>query len=258
MIVYYLLAILAIYIVSTLIIHLLNVNKKRQLAKENSLFDDKSKHSIKNVCIIVAHPDDEVMFFGPIIRYMSSFKTNRMHVLCLTTGNYYGLGRTRTIEMKESCHHLIQSGFKWNIFEDLEIIDEPTLPDHPTAAWNKELCSKIISNYIGRKKIDILISFDEHGISSHPNHCVLNELLVRIKENSEFSSLKFFKLKTVNLFRKYMFLFDLIPTFMADIFLKDRKNSLTVVSSYHDFVITIKSMMKHRSQLVWFRWLYIL
>jgi N-acetylglucosaminylphosphatidylinositol deacetylase len=36
--------------------------------------------------LVTAHPDDEVMFFGPIIYYTSRANSSQIYLLCLTMG----------------------------------------------------------------------------------------------------------------------------------------------------------------------------
>lgn len=38
------------------------------------------------VCVLVAHPDDEAMFFTPVIKYMCGESGSQVYVLCLTNG----------------------------------------------------------------------------------------------------------------------------------------------------------------------------
>jgi N-acetylglucosaminylphosphatidylinositol deacetylase len=40
----------------------------------------------KNVMFVIAHPDDESMFFSPTINYFTSTACN-LHILCFSTGN---------------------------------------------------------------------------------------------------------------------------------------------------------------------------
>lgn len=37
--------------------------------------------------LVTAHPDDEVMFFGPLL-YLSKFNNTKIYLLCLSIGNY--------------------------------------------------------------------------------------------------------------------------------------------------------------------------
>jgi len=38
-----------------------------------------------NVLLVIAHPDDEIMFFSPILNYFSNIR-NLVSILCLSTG----------------------------------------------------------------------------------------------------------------------------------------------------------------------------
>jgi N-acetylglucosaminylphosphatidylinositol deacetylase len=47
--------------------------------------------------IVIAHPDDEAMFFVPTIKYLRKY--NNISLLCLSNGNATGLGRIREKEL---------------------------------------------------------------------------------------------------------------------------------------------------------------
>lgn len=226
------------YISITLIVYVLYL----------SFYKTKNKHLKKerNVCLLIAHPDDEAMFFGPTIRQLSS--TNRLFILCMTNGNHYGLGELRKKELLQSCKCLVGS----KSLIDVKLVDEPQLPDCPKTEWNFDLCSKIVSDYLTQNKIDICVTFDKHGVSSHKNHCALFSVVNRVKSNHR--NTMFYALKTTNFIRKYLFLFDLLITLISNL---KSENKLVTISSFKDYVITLKAMMQHHSQLLWFRWLYI-
>ena len=44
----------------------------------------------KNILFVTAHPDDEAMFFVPTIMNLKKFYN--IHLLCLSTGNFDGIG----------------------------------------------------------------------------------------------------------------------------------------------------------------------
>ena len=71
----------------------------------------------RNILYVIAHPDDEAMFFAPSI--VSLRATNNLHLLCLSTGNADGLGRTREKELQASA--------KWLGFQSATVIDDPEL-----------------------------------------------------------------------------------------------------------------------------------
>lgn len=56
----------------------------------------------KSVLLVTAHPDDECMFFTPSIRNFIN-EGSRVDLLCLSTGNYDGMGQQRRGELERSC-----------------------------------------------------------------------------------------------------------------------------------------------------------
>ncbi|KAL2653496.1 hypothetical protein R1flu_021624 [Riccia fluitans] len=57
----------------------------------------------ENNLLLVAHPDDECMFFGPTLLLLSMLGGCEFHVLCISIGNADGLGSLRKLEMMSSC-----------------------------------------------------------------------------------------------------------------------------------------------------------
>src|SRR5436309_8800216 len=53
---------------------------------------------IESVLLVIAHPDDEVMFFTPMIRLLAELGCT-IQILCLSQGQ----GKGREDELKESC-----------------------------------------------------------------------------------------------------------------------------------------------------------
>lgn len=51
----------------------------------------------KNILFVLAHPDDECMFFTPTIRSLK--QSCNLYILVLCNGGYDGLGKERTVEM---------------------------------------------------------------------------------------------------------------------------------------------------------------
>jgi LmbE family N-acetylglucosaminyl deacetylase len=67
---------------------------------------DFSMWAQRRVALVVAHPDDEAMFFTPTIASLRAQQC-AIFVLCLSTGNFYGLGATRRREMQASCSDVL-------------------------------------------------------------------------------------------------------------------------------------------------------
>jgi N-acetylglucosaminylphosphatidylinositol deacetylase len=74
----------------------------------------------KNVMFVIAHPDDESMFFSPTINYFTSTACN-LHILCFSTGNADGMGSIRDQELHRACAVLKVP------LQQLKILDHPNL-----------------------------------------------------------------------------------------------------------------------------------
>lgn len=75
----------------------------------------------KRICLLIAHPDDEAMFFSPTVLALTRPGTgNHVSILCLSSGDAEGLGETRKRE-------LINSGLILGLKEekDVQVIDNP-------------------------------------------------------------------------------------------------------------------------------------
>lgn len=57
----------------------------------------------RRVCLLIAHPDDEAMFFSPTVLALTRPGAgNHVRILCLSTGDADGLGETRRRELVKS------------------------------------------------------------------------------------------------------------------------------------------------------------
>ena len=172
---------------------------------------------------VIAHPDDESMFFVPTIRALVDERLRKQQqlkhqhnsphgnyvvwILCLTTGNYDGLGLVRRDELIQVAYgpNTILGCDKVIFLDDESENDKKNdeqllllLPqDHPTKRWNKEYVSSKIEEtliqhikmqeqeeeseqqQVQEEEIDekmpshrrvVLITFDELGVSGHVNH----------------------------------------------------------------------------------------
>ncbi|KAL9656028.1 hypothetical protein ABK040_007647 [Willaertia magna] len=92
------------------------------LKEENEQKELKEEDNERNVGIVIAHPDDEAMFFTPLIQSLNEMNNNlnnlntdntdnnfknkkkiKIHLLCLSSGNANGIGKERIFELEKSC-----------------------------------------------------------------------------------------------------------------------------------------------------------
>lgn len=144
--------------------------------------------------------------------------------------------------------------------------------------------SKTSSSKAPTALIDVIITFDKHGVSSHPNHtscyhgavAFLSELM-RGRSGWE-PPVTLYTLNSVNIVRKYTHVFDAVLTIMSATLtlgrqggglrkLKGRASEQTSPPNPHlmFFVSGINAWTKaqkamvtgHWSQMIWFRWGWI-
>lgn len=79
-------------------------------------------------------------------------------------GNSNGLGELRTCELYHSCSMLGIQQSKVMIVDDVDLQDG--LQQH----WDVCTVAKHVSEYVEKVEAEVLITFDQHGVSGHPNH----------------------------------------------------------------------------------------
>jgi alpha-1,3-glucosyltransferase len=144
--------------------------------------------------LVTAHPDDEALFFVPTIRALlvkkqsrpvsvfgndevATFPQNHCDVwlVCVTSGNYDGLGNIRKNELHKSAELL-------KITKLIQIDESTIAADHPHHRWNIEKVARLLVETIRDNIIQVsqqektkwegieFISFDDEGVSGHINH----------------------------------------------------------------------------------------
>ena len=141
----------------------------------------------------------EIRFFVPTIKELQ--KRNDIFLMCLSNGNYEGLGKIREKELINACKVL---GFK----EPPVCLDVPELQDGPGNDWSEEKILELVKEYLESNPMDIIVTFDEYGISYHPNHIKIPLAMAKLFDSEEHV-VDLMCLKTVNLFRKYISLVDI-------------------------------------------------
>ncbi|WAR64147.1 hypothetical protein PtB15_16B307 [Puccinia triticina] len=183
------------------------------------------------IMLVVAHPDDECLFFSPTLlnllspRFVNRTEFNsstphpqpqnnssedaqinlefpRAHILSLSSGNADGLGIKRTREMRASCWafgipspHCI-------------VLDHPELPDSMSVWWPEDTIAEFVRLYVDLWDIDAIITFDHHGVSGHANHRAIAAALSRqVHSDPKFPMT--FMLRSTWIFEKYTSLLSL-------------------------------------------------
>ncbi|XP_060768575.1 N-acetylglucosaminyl-phosphatidylinositol de-N-acetylase isoform X3 [Neoarius graeffei] len=150
----------------------------------------------------------------------------------------------------------------------LFLLDLPSreLQDDPKIEWSIALTASLILKHITTYSINLVcrpneitwdylsqvLTFDEGGVSGHANHIAIYKALGhlafvgRIPEGCQVLSLH-----TISILRKYLSLFELPISWLLP-------SSFCCIIGPNEYKKAKEAMLHHRSQLLWFRRLYIL
>ncbi|CAB3407751.1 unnamed protein product [Caenorhabditis bovis] len=193
------------------------------------------------VLLLIAHPDDETMFFAPTIRALLQ-SGHRVFTLCVSNGNFYGKGSIRS---RELCLAVSRLGISAS---DLTCLDYDEFADGDN--WNRQNLSYVVMRHVEVLAVDAIISFDNYGVSGHKNHISCFEALQIAYSNGVVpSDVQIFVLDSIPLFRKYIGLFDALFSF--------GRSPFFYFARFRDVGACWAAMLAHRSQFVWFRALFI-
>lgn len=243
---------------------------------------------LRRVLLVIAHPDDEVMFFSPALLQLGYWtelaKENEsslhfiyslsdtsldlhksssagslllsrrnlplieVHVLCLSVGSSGGDGLVRRQELYASCESFgIQR-------KNISIIDHPKLQDGSDQHWNHSIIQSLLSKHYNSAPFDIIFTFDELGVSCHPNHMAIYHGVRLFLAADASSSVRAFSLHSPNLFLKFSswisVLFFPVFSLVYDISF--------INNIYQVYLVAIPRMLAHHSsQMFWFRYFYL-
>lgn len=100
-------------------------------------------NGIKRALLVTAHPDDESMFFLPLVRSLVDAPSEwELHLLCLSRGNFDGLGATRELEMR-TC-----AAFLGIAAANVRVLEEPALQDGMQTQWNEGRVAELALEYM--------------------------------------------------------------------------------------------------------------
>ncbi|NWT99320.1 PIGL acetylase, partial [Urocynchramus pylzowi] len=164
------------------------------------------------------------------------------------SGNYYKQGEIRKKELEQSCCVL---GIPAS---DVTVIDHRDLPDDPAVEWDTQLLATLVLKHIEAKNINLVVTFDAGGVSGHANHI---SLYTAVRYNVckllwvPLGWCRVLVLESVNLCRKYISFLDVLISCLLP------RDALFILTE--EETEQAKSAMRcHRSQLLWFRQLYLL
>lgn len=211
----------------------------RDIIKKTNYFNLKPKR----VLVVIAHPDDECMFFGPLIVNLVR-RQKIVNVLCLSNGDAENKGRLRKYELYDSCRML------GVLAENITLTCSPLRKDGHQHKWEVKNIAGLILDYVEAFSIDSVVTFDSGGVSGHPNHISLFRAVSFLNLQHQLPvNCSIFVLNSISLVRKYSSILDCLVSLLT--------SNIVFILSSHEHDIVRQAMKKHKTQYVWYRKLYM-
>lgn len=204
--------------------------------------------SRRNVLLVFAHPDDESMFFTPLLEGLRG--RHNIFLLCLSNGNFSGLGKVRARELVDA------AAFFGVLAPNVDVVDHPALRDGMQEQWPPELVATLVRARISQWNVDVVFTFDDNGVSGHPNHIAVHRGM-RLLAAERNGTCPIYTLRTRPTWSKYVSAMSLLPHAISTSHSNTAQGNIVVVVAPAKSLHSLWAMMRHRSQLVWFRYLFV-
>lgn len=232
---------------------------------------------VSTVNLLIAHPDDEVMFFAPTLLnlndYFSSLsKSIKFNIICFSNGNFDGLGDARAHELQNSINLLLNNNGSSN-YTKIYLFNHS---DGMHENWDIVKMEAQLANILTDIDNSIILTFDHNGVSKHPNHIACyktgynywlhnkrNTSLLTLNSYNSNILLKYsgFMWQIIKLIFNRWFKFIDMET-LGKFYLhfsskNDAGNQITFINSYSQYILAYATMLNaHKSQVVWFRFFW--
>lgn len=204
--------------------------------------------------LVIAHPDDEAMFFLPAIRSAQQAGYS-VDILCLSNGGGGGHGPLREKELVASAAVLGVPA------EDVAVLDDPQMQDGMQTWWETDVVEQAVRKHVAKRPYELLLTFDASGISGHINHRATHQGVKAFTSSAAGSKIPCYELETVFIGRKFSSIFDLtlswLTTVLINLFSSPSDGPAAVLAIQPDPLLSHKVMSAHWSQYAWFRVLFV-
>ncbi|CAK7324863.1 unnamed protein product [Dovyalis caffra] len=182
-----------------------------------------------------------------LLGQLDSLSLRAINMFCLVPGNADGMGDTRRRELYQACAVLKVP------LQQVKVLDHPDLQDGFGRVWNHDLLTKIIEEEVSSHGIDMIITFDNHGVSGHCNHRDVHYGVRKLLRNVS-QSIEAWELVSTSILRKYSGPVDIWLSMLLP--MKYPDGTMHCLLNEHPQK-SFHAMAEHLSQWVWFRKLFV-
>lgn len=195
--------------------------------------------------VLTAHPDDEILFFGPLLQYLEEHNTSTL-VLCLTTGGWRSSAKAHEGSKQDPSQGALRVSELTSLSKKFSYIRthqlRTPLLDDPCTFWDKDLLQIILYGMnIALGDTITVYTFDEKGATGHINHCQIGLAVLEYRLNA----------------RCYVLQTPSRLSWVIPYLYRARKNQLQIVSRSPRQLRSL-FLTTYASQDVWFRRLFLI
>ncbi|POM67228.1 PigL-like protein [Phytophthora palmivora] len=206
------------------------------------------------------------MFFLPLVHSLQPQEGSKemwqTHLLCLSRGNFDGLGDVRVKELKACATYIGLST------DHVTVLEDPKLQDGMKTQWDVAHIAAIVADYVEKKKIDAVFTFDDYGVSGHANHIATHYGVKRVireqhekcsvagTDDKEKKVVRGWALESTNILRKYVGVLDSALSYWLSRQKDEEKDERQFVFVFRPRW-NYNAMALHQSQFVWYRRLFV-
>ncbi|KAF6259097.1 N-acetylglucosaminylphosphatidylinositol de-N-acetylase family protein [Scenedesmus sp. NREL 46B-D3] len=202
--------------------------------------------SARRALLVIAHPDDESMFFAPTLHVLHN-QGAVVRILCLSNGDGDGLGVIREKELLAACRVLQIPT------QNVTIVNHPQLQDGMARAWPAEAVAHQVEQQLKQHPCDTVFTFDAHGVSGHLNHRGVHHgvRLLLESQGRQLGVQAGWQLVSERLLHKYG---CLLSAPLSALLLRPGQALVTSARVW----ASVRAMAAHKSQWVWYRKLFVM
>ncbi|EPY38020.1 N-acetylglucosaminylphosphatidylinositol deacetylase [Angomonas deanei] len=140
----------------------------------------------------------------------------------------------------------------------MKVVNHAELQDGMKNVWPKSVIKHIVNEYLDRiGSIRTIVTFDKHGVSSHPNHIAVHNGVKEVKESMP-PGLLFVELITRSIVGKYCGCLSLTNYCLFANTTEYNGSRFSLSIPPYATLSSFRAMERHQSQLRWFRYLFVL